>query len=341
MPSVDESLGPSASPINDALRAGVEAISRVQTINFTKYRRVVLPIDGYVFWVKDDLVSPGALYNGIKFSAAPGINQGPKVVTPAPYITVTGSLHYATDAHQDEAEDYAVNRVVFTSESEVNDLNAIDPGTMYIGEWEGVRFGFNSRSSFYRQANLFHYVGNAIYADMDPQVIDNVADLNSLQVVSNSLPIWLSLNSYVAPPPGLPWPLILFPSFLTPQNEVPPYGAVHIVPETTQALTGAPYLSPSLSHSQLTMETAKVTLWGLKNFNAMDFVDFINQFTLDTDMMGIMNIPTIRDEKRTQTELGTLAQKKSVEFQVNYYQGTARNIARQLISRVIPSYIIN
>ena len=41
--------------------------------------------------------------------------------------------------------------------------------------------------------------------------------------------------------------------------------------------------------------------------------------------------PTVRDEKRAQSELLILAQKKTIEFEIDYYQCAARNIARQLI----------
>ncbi len=251
---------------------------------------------------------------------------------------VQGSLHYATDSRQEEAESYGANRVVFTALSPVNDLNELGPDEMYIGTFQGLRFAFSSRGMFYRQADLQHYVGYAVYADMETQVIDNVAQLDTRSViVSNSLPIWLSLNGY-APFYGIGNPVTLYPSFLLPNNLRPPFGAVHIGPDTA-AIGGAPRLDRTLSHTQLVTERVRVTLWGMRNFNALDFLDCVCQFSLDHDTLGIMNQPVPRDEKRTQNELDTIAQKKTIEFQVNYYQSTARNIARQLILSAIPTFI--
>lgn len=336
MPSVEEALnfrGPMAADLSE----GVKAISENQEITFTLYRRVVLPLDGYVFWVKADLLGSTAMYNTLGMNQDTALNQGQKVSAPAKTISVQGSLHYATDTRQEEAESYGANRVVFTALNPVNDLNQLGPDELYIGEFQGIRFAFSTRSSYYDQAKLQHYIGFAVYADMATQVIDNVAQLDTRSViVSNSLPIWLSLNNY-APFYGFANPVTLYPSFLVPGNLVPPYGAVHIGPDT-EALSAAPRLDRKLSHSQLVQERVKITLWGLRNFNAMDFVDCVNQFSLDHDTLGIMNTPTIRDEKRTQTELNTIAQKKSVEYQVNYYQSTARNIARQLIASAIPTF---
>ena len=45
----------------------------------------------------------------------------------------------------------------------------------------------------------------------------------------------------------------------------------------------------------------------------------------------------MRDEKMTQSELGILAQKKTITFEVSYYQTTVNNIARQLIEKAFIS----
>ena len=104
----------------------------------------------------------------------------------------------------------------------------------------------------------------------------------------------------------------------------------------------APHLSPSLSHSQLTKETVRITFFGVRNDDALSFVDFVNQYTLDNDaVMGIMNMPAIKDEKVAQVELSIIAQKKSIEYEISYYQRSARKIARELILSAIPTFIFN
>lgn len=332
----------SKTPLGSDLAAGLESLDLNQVITFTRYQRLVLPLDGYVFFVKAALLGPSALINAaLPNRSAP--NQAPAAVTPVRTFDAKGSMHYATDTRQEAAETYGANRMIFTSEEEINDLNEIDPGTLWIGEFDGTRFAFSSRGSFYKQADLYHYTGFAIYADMATQIIDSPAGFDSRNViVSNSLPAWLALNGY-NPGYGFGNPsLILYPSFLVPNNLPPPYGAVDIPPELTRALASAPRLdSRTSTHSQLCSDTVRITLWGTRNFSALDFVDCVNQYSRDFGVIGLMNMPVIRDEKRTQSELGTIAQKKSVEFEVSYVQARINDIAQQIIRSAIPSFYVD
>ncbi len=353
MPKLDEAVG-APSHLGSNLQAGVEAISSNQTVLFTRYVRVVLPIDSYVFWVRADRVGPSAMLNTTtlnksltpKLPATPAtqygarLNEAGQVVVPATTLNAQGSLHYSTDTEQAEATTLGINRVVFTSQEPINDLNQIGANEIYIGVIDGIKFAFSTRGSFYRQSALWHYVGAAVYADMDSQIIDNPRLLNVRDViVSNSLPLWLALNGYVAPygfsNPGV----TLYPSFLIPGNLPPPYGAVHIDPAGTRALTGGPRIGPDSSHTQLCADRVRITLFGMRNFNALDFLDCVLQRSLDYDEFGIINSsPVPRDEKRTQSELNAIAQKKTIEFEISYYQSRMNDIARQLILSAIPSF---
>lgn len=336
---IEEALATQSTPMAAANKAGIDQISYFQEIVFTRYQKLTLPADGYVFWVRSNLVSHSALV-GSAVAGETSPNSSPAVISPET-ISVRGSLHYSTDTRQDEDETLSINRVVFTSEKLVEDLNVIAPDTLWLGEWQGVRFSFSARSSFYEQAGLHHYVGDAVYADMTPQIIDNSNQFSELTVVSNSLPIWLSMNAWM-PVPYLPFSnpsLRLYPSFLVPDNIRPPFVSVHVEPGGTRALAAAPALGRRLSHYQLATDHVKLTLWGVRNNLAQDFADFVNQFSLSTDLIGVMNMPIMRDEKRTQSELGTISQKKTIEYDVSYYQTSARDVARQLIRRVIPTYV--
>jgi len=329
------------NPMAADLAAGVEALSRVQEITFTKYIRLVLPLDGYVFFVNAAIVSRSALANSALVNKVRP-DQFPETVADAPTFNAKGSLHYATDLRQEAGEYYGAERMVFTAEEPVNDLSAIAPGTLWIGEFEGKRFAFSSRSSFYMQADLFHYVGFAVYPDMETQIIDNLSGFDSTNViVSNSLPAWLALNGRNPVYGFNTLGVTLFPSFLSPQNEPPPFGTVDIPPESTEALASAPTIDPATStHVQLCAETVKITLWGTRNFRALDFVDAVYQYSSDFEPFGIMNMPVVQDEKRTQAELGTIAMKKSVTFKVSYLQNRINDIARQYITSAIPSFYI-
>lgn len=319
------------------LGAGVETISLDQKIKFTLYARVVLPLDGYVFFIRSDLLSAPVLVAAKPVSTA----TLARIEGMRAEIHATGSLHYATDVRQEEAETLAVNAVTFTSLREIQDLNYVSPALLYIGEFDGRRFAFSRRKSFFKQANLWHYVGDAIYPDMEAQIIDSVADFDATDVVvSNSLPAWLALNNY-APVYGYGNAIPLFPSFLVPPNIEPPWGAVHVYPESTRELAMTQTIDPATSTlDQLCAERVKVTLWGTRNNDALDFVACVNQYSADQEIIGLMNVPVIQDEKRTQAELAAIAMKKSVTFEVSYQQRRINDVARQIIKRALVSFYI-
>ncbi len=306
MPSIADSLN-HQSILEAPLEAGLENISQNQTITFTVYQKLILPLDGFVYWVRGDLVDPP--------------------ITPLTQ-DVKGSLHRSVNETQLEDGTYGVNRIVFTSEDVVDQLNTVSPTTLLLGTIDDVRFAFNSVGT-YKQAGIFHYVGDAVYPLMASQIIDTVDQLDALEiVVSNSLPIWLTLNDLVD----------VYPSFLVDDNIVPPYASIHIVPEQTQAIQAAPRIDETSSHWQLAKDHVRITLYGLNNKQALAWQDYILAYSVDTDVLGIMNMPIMRDDKRIQSELNVIAMRKTIEFDVNYYQASIYDIARKYILRCIPTF---
>jgi hypothetical protein len=178
---------------------------------------------------------------------------------------------------------------------------------------------------------------------MESQIIDNAWQINTSElIVSNSLPLWLKLNNYTPTLPAYGFGntmVPLFPSRLVDSNIPPPFASVHIYPESTQSLASTPRIGFRSSHQQLTKERVKTTIYGLGNSYAMDLVDCVNQYSSDYDLFGLMNVPTMRDEKMAQNELGIIAQNKSIEYEISYYQLRARHIARQIIGQAIPTFI--
>ena len=325
----------SLSQMGAVLDTGLDTLSGAQTITFTKYVRVVLPLDGFVFWVNSSLLSLSAV-----LQATSGNTYA---VASAPQITVPGSLHYSTDIRQTEDETLAANHVIFTAENPIQDLNAASPSVMYLGQFGGRRFAFSSRGPFYAQAGLYHYRGDAIYPALASQIVDTAAALaNTSLVVSNSLPIWLALDPSNPPYPYYPrgTQIPIFPSFAVPDNLVPPYAVVHIPPESTRSLQTTAAIDTQGGSWLLAAEKVRLTFYGLRNSDVMDFLAFANQYSLDTDLFGVMNMPLIRDEKRTQAEMRVLAMKKTIEFEISYYQNRVRDVALQLILSCIPTYII-
>jgi hypothetical protein len=320
---------------------GLQEISGTQTILFTQYVKVILPLDGFVFWVRADLLSQSALIGASAYNSRALYNAPLKVKSPATTFLAQGSLHVAATKKQEETETYGVNKVIFTAVDSLDqEFNAIDDAHILIGEWRHLRFAFSDRQNFYQNAGLYHYLGDAIYPYMESQIIDEPAALNTnALIVSNSLPLWLGLNNN-APFYGFGNTIPLYPSYLVQPNIRPPFGSVHIYPDSTVSLTSAPEIGFRSSHHQLMKERVRIVMYGVANDYAMTFVDAVNQYSADYNYFGIMGMPSaMRDEKISQNELGIIAQKKSIEFEVSYYQNSVRDIARQIIGQAIPTFI--
>lgn len=84
--------------------------------------------------------------------------------------------------------------------------------------------------------------------------------------------------------------------------------------------------------------SVRLTLYGFSNKMALDLVDSVVNRALEEERFGVTNIPVVQDAKSGQVEINALAKKKIVDFDVNYYQSTAREISRQLIEKVICKY---
>jgi hypothetical protein len=304
MPSITESLG-SQSQLASTLAAGVDQLSQSQSVVFTKYIQQILPPDSYVFWVNSGITT-----------------------------TVKGSLHYSTDQQQNEDETIDVNRVIFSALSPIDDFNEVAPNELWIGTFNGIQFSFNARGSFYEQANLYHYLGNAVYPALASQLVNSAADLPTGPIVSNSLPIWLSQNS-MAP---------VYSSYLVPANVVPPYITAHIEPDLTEAPTFPAYEWPGttepgtdpaplhdLPSNQLALDRVRLTLYGFTNQQAIQYFVSLIEYSVDTDAFGFRNSPAIKDQKRTQSELNVIAMKKTIDIEAWYFQATADAIARRQI----------
>jgi hypothetical protein len=319
MASVQETSG-AKTPLGASLADGLNTISLNQTITFTLYVKLVLPLDGYVFWVNAALLTDSAIYNATQYNRLE-YDQPPSPL-PRKQITIQGSLHYTSEVNQLEDRTAIFSNLIFTALEDIVDFKSINPQIMYIANYEDMKFSFNRRENFYKQADLYHYRGSPLYSIMDTQIIDTMTGFDTTNViVSNSLPIWLTLTQY--------FPML--PSFLVDQNLPPPYAAVDIDPRSTQALQSAPLITLNSSHYQLVKETVKITIYGTRNYNALEFQDYVFQYSLDTDNIGLLNMPVIQDEKVTQSEFGIIAMKKSITFEISYYQKNLLDIARKLI----------
>jgi len=310
------------SQLASGLAEGANTLSGNEQVIFTLYVKLILPLDGYVYWVNATLLNDSAIYNALTYGFGEYNNDG--YVLPARQVTRKGSFHFNSELRQLEDRTTAYNHILFTSLDPIQDFNLVNPNLLYVATYEGMRFAFSRRENFYKQADLYHYRGDALYSIMDTQLIDSMTGFDTQSVVvSNSLPIWLTLNQYFP----------VYPSFLAGQNLAPPYATIDIDPRQTTAIQQFPLLDYESNPYQLVHDTVKITIYGLRNNAALNFVNYVFQYSLNTDNIGMMNMPVIQDEKVAQPELGVIAMKKSITFEVSYYQSTVNNVARELIEQ--------
>ncbi|HGL4258439.1 TPA: hypothetical protein ACKE3D_002119 [Burkholderia dolosa] len=305
MPSIAESLN-SQDQLADTLAAGLNTLSLNQTVEFTQYVRQVISEDGTAFYVNTGMT-----------------------------VTVQGSLHYAIDRQQNEDETIDVNRVIFTALSQIDIFDQAAPTDLFIGTFNGERFAWRARHSFYQQANLYHYEGNAVYPALSSQIIDSAADLPIGPIVTNSLPIWLTLTAVGTQP------IPVYPSYLVPANIVPPYIVAHVEPDMTEVPSFPIYEWPGtptppaalqpMASTQLAKDRVRLTLYGFNNQQAIQYLVSLIEYSLETENFGFGNSPAIKDAKRTQSELSVIAMKKTIDIDAWYLQGTSDAIARRLI----------
>lgn len=329
--SVGESAG-AATALKSALQGGLRVLDAEVTLKFVKYVKLVLPFDGYVFWVRAELVSPSSLLNAGTLNAPPPLNTPSVVVSSAPFFEAPGSLHITQTTTQTEDDTYTHNDIIFTSEQEVTDLNAVSPTVAYIANYGPFRYAFSQKTGYYQQADLHHYKGEAIFPALTTQIIDDLDDLDRLNpIVSDSLPIWLLMNQYFP----------VYPSFLVPDNILPPFAAVHIPPDSTRALQAIPWVDPVNHYSwQLMAEHVRITLYGVRNHLVLQYLnDIVNSSRL-YDRFGLTAPPVLRDDKRFQPELSILAQKKTLDLDISYYQTGLIEDNRQLIEQALIGFFV-
>lgn len=311
MPSLEEIAEQHGSQLSSVLKSAVETISSDQEIMFRLYVRQVLPLDGFVYWVNAEIISCDELCR---------LN----IESPA-RLKIKGSLHRQIVTVQDESVSRDVNNIIFTPLQKVDDFNVENPEAIYLGEYGGVQFAFSRMESRYQQSGIFHYRGMAILPTMRSQIIDCPEEISDERIISNSIPLWLTMKDFAT----------VYPSYLVPQNLRPPYIAVDV--RNSTPLQAAPIVYGG-QRFQLVQDSVRLTLYGFTNRTALDYVDSVVRRALEEEEFGVSNMPIPVDAKSGQVEINALAKKKTVDFEVNYYQSTVRDISHQLIRNVIVNY---
>lgn len=303
------------SELASLLQQGVDSISEGQEIKLKAYSRVVLPIDRYIYY------------------------------KPLKQLCVTGALNYTQEMVQEESETYDRAIVMLTCSQAVQEFSDAPVNTIYVGTTKRFRYAFERQGGFFSTAKLWHYIGHSLPPVFTLQLLDNPASIDPSQpVVSNSLPLWLQLNNYRVPfptPPAAPPPdlftnsIPMYPADLVEPNLVPPY--ISVMCYDTRAL-GLPTLDQNRNQAQPCSERVRLTLKGLQNNAAQDFLSAVLQYSSETNNFGIMNdLPVIVDSHRPDNALLALGMEKTIEFTIFYYQTRAAAIGRQLIKQAVPA----
>jgi hypothetical protein len=308
MPSLEEAAKSTQSQLAATLKSAVETISDNQHITFRLYVRQVLPLDGFVYWINAAIVTADEL-------ARLGLSSAP--------IEVQGSLHRQVVTEQNDVTSRDVNSIIFTPTVQIDDFNVESPDAIYFGEYEGTQFAFSRMESKYTQAGIFHYRGRAILPTMRTQIIDDPGDIPDDLIISSSIPIWLSMKQFAT----------VYPSYLSPSNLKPPYIVADV--QSTAPLQMAPNYHGRWQHVQ---DRGRITLFGFNNQRALEFLDHVVRQAVDEEQFGITNMPVVTDGKVGQVEIGVLAQLKYIDFDINYYQETVRDIAEKLITEAVINY---
>lgn len=328
--SVTEGVG--ATPLNSALKEGLRALDRLQEIKFSRYRRFVLPVDGFVFWIKKSLViNPSGALNSFGIGTVP-LNTLQTVTGSGDDFTVQGSLHYTTNNVQENTQVFGKNFVTFTTDKDIDDFNDIGENELFIGTWDNIQWAFSQRGNYYSQAGLYHYTGEAINPIMRSQIIDDLTYFDSSKIVVDSLPIWLSLDKYAK----------VYPAYRGLQNIRPPFISVEVL--DTKPLMQRPYVDKDNNRDQWCMDTVELTCYGMNNNAILDYIRYV---VIDSALKyqnewGINNSPIQKTINIPQSELNVTANAKKITFEINYYQTRIIDIARQLILKafceVLPNY---
>lgn len=298
----------SSNELEDTLFEGYQKVSGQQQITFTRYVEKILPIDGWRFWVKAELLQ----------------NE------PAPFSQVIPcSVHQSVNQTQEATKTNAITSIILTTNQEIENLKEIGQTALLIGEYKGSKFSFNVQSAFYDNANLKHYSGDAVYTENLDNFIDDIDNLDLENgIVTNSIPLFLTLNDIVQ----------IYPAFLVPTNLKPPYATIE-VKESKGIAAGATY--NEFEDSRLAQwDRIELNIYGLRKKQLSDFLKYLETKQLETHAFGLYWLPSIQNQNIPQSEVNVLTNKKVLTFDVNYVIEDVRNNATAFIESIFVGFFI-
>ena len=348
---MNETLAAGNSQMQAALDAGVDAISLQQDVVFRLYRKFVFSQDGSVFWVATPttLTVTGALHYATDRlqNEDETLGQNLVLLTAEQEVTAFNVVAPGTMwiGSWPLAPSYADQLARAGLETETGTGIEAEGGEPLLVDAPvpALQVAFGQRAHYFGPADLYHYSGFAVFPALSTQIVSSPDELPEGPIVSNSLPIWLALNDMA----------LVYPSFLVPDNVSPPYIVAHVEPSGTEPLQAFPvYTWPgsvipdsgasplhSLPWSQLLRDEVDLTLYGFNAQEAARYLASLFDASLNAQTFGFANSPAVRDAKRTQVELTTLAQKKTIHISANYYLNVASVVALRLLLEAFVSEI--
>ncbi|CAB5286645.1 hypothetical protein IST495B_05835 [Burkholderia multivorans] len=222
---------------------------------------------------------------------------------------------------------------------------------MWVCEYDGMLFAFNRRTMRYWQTDLNHYAGTAVFPTMRTQFLDSNASIPTSKILSNSIPIWLSLTGPLSAVPGYDQPLAVFGEYLVAANQQPPYIAVEIQETTSIEPQPRKYafeddtVNPPVYRefmSQLKRDRVLLHLYGFDSDHAMAYLDYLMTFFLNqgNTVMGLMSGPNMKDMPIIQSEYNIRGPKKTIELEVSYQTFKALDYAITLLRKAQPNFTV-
>jgi len=294
--------------LDNTLFEGYQQLSGNQKITFTRYVSKILPIDGWHFWVKAELLD----------GETEPFNK-----------VVSGTLHQSVNQTQEATKSNAITSIILTVNQPIDLLKEVNQESMWLGEYDGSKFSFNIQNAFYDNANQFHYAGDAVYIENSDAFIDDINDLNlDDTVITNCIPLFIALNDQVQ----------IYPAFLNPTNLKPPYATIE-VKQTTGVAAGITF--NEFDDSKLMQwDKVELSIFGLRKKQLSDFLKYLTTKQLETEAFGIYWLPSIQNENIPQSEVNILTNKKVLSFDVNYVIEDIRNAATAFIENIFVDFFV-
>jgi len=294
--------------IENTLFEGYQQLSGQQKITFTKYVQRVLPVDGWVFWVKASLIDGEA----------------------APFTKVySGTLHQSVNQTQEATKTNAVTNIILTANKPIDELKEVSATVMWLGEYDGSKFSFNVQNAFYDNARQYHYAGDAVYVENTPNIIDDIDDLDLENgIVTNCIPVFITLNEQVQ----------IYPAFLAPTNLKPPYATIEV--KDTRGIAAGQSYNPFEDSGMLQWDKVELTIYGLRKKQLSDFLKYLENQQLVTEAFGMYWLPSVQNENVPQSEINVLTNKKVLNFDVNYTFDAVRSQAEAFIRSITVDFFI-